>query len=711
MARSFGAESLGANGFAVRGPVSAAAATGCALVETGGNQLGWTASPVALSSSLSNYLPTSGGTITDSIVIDQTNNPGYTAIPLEIHAKYAIGIDLYTHDNAGFRAPYINSYKSRGTKASPSPLTLTGYELDSLGGINFGGWDGSQYYAGAASIFTQVSKNWSSTSHGAFISIYGTRTAAGASPQQIIQFGGCDPTDLNAGGTTNDYNIISYRPISFGGNKQANPMLTYALGTLGVPAKFLMKAADDSGYVDINAASGGFSGDITQNNAGSDNTNYERWFQRWNSNRFELGTEKGGTGSNRTVRFISANDSFEFYDGNGNFRCMIGGGTLAMGSANGAARVGDQGQIPYSFMGAGDTGIGIGSTTAGSRSLVFTTDGVAALTLGGSGTSRAATFSGNVLIGTAADNGAQLQVRSSSNSTWAVDTYNSNSAGNSYGMQVRTNSATGTAFQVYRQDSATVLMAVQNGGAAAFAGTVSSVGSSAGPNTTTAFIGQGTQFATSKVDSDYAFTAFGTRSRLRTELISGDSSDFSIFTYNGSVLTESLRIKGTTQSATFAGDISANNHYAVAGNPLNIGTSDGQVLNFRTNNTTRMFIDASGHLRTFSNNSYDIGTSTSSPRVVYANAVTVVGTITQGSNDARWTVTATGKRDSQVGNGSGTWQTGYREEYNVAGARCGFFGATPVAQQSIAAAATDAATTQTLANSLRSALINLGLCV
>ena len=40
----------------------------------------------------------------------------------------------------------------------------------------------------------------------------------------------------------------------------------------------------------------------------------------------------------------------------------------------------------------------------------------------------------------------------------------------------------------------------------------------------------------------------------------------------------------------------------------------------------------------------------------------------------------------------------------------GFFGATPAIQQSIGAAATDAATTQTLANNLRTALINLGLC-
>lgn len=40
-----------------------------------------------------------------------------------------------------------------------------------------------------------------------------------------------------------------------------------------------------------------------------------------------------------------------------------------------------------------------------------------------------------------------------------------------------------------------------------------------------------------------------------------------------------------------------------------------------------------------------------------------------------------------------------------------FYGATPVARQTVAAAATDAATTQTLANSIRTILINLGLAV
>lgn len=41
--------------------------------------------------------------------------------------------------------------------------------------------------------------------------------------------------------------------------------------------------------------------------------------------------------------------------------------------------------------------------------------------------------------------------------------------------------------------------------------------------------------------------------------------------------------------------------------------------------------------------------------------------------------------------------------------KIGFYGVAKVAQQASAAAGTDAATTQTLANALRTALLNLGL--
>src|SRR5512142_3389905 len=78
---------------------------------------------------------------------------------LEVHNNYAVGIDLYTHSDQQWRAPYINLYKTRSTQTDPSRVLFTGYELDSIGGINFGGWDGSQYYP-AAAIYTQTDEDW-----------------------------------------------------------------------------------------------------------------------------------------------------------------------------------------------------------------------------------------------------------------------------------------------------------------------------------------------------------------------------------------------------------------------------------------------------------------------------------------------------------------------------------------------------------------------
>lgn len=57
-----------------------------------------------------------------------------------------------------------------------------------------------------------------------------------------------------------------------------------------------------------------------------------------------------------------------------------------------------------------------------------------------------------------------------------------------------------------------------------------------------------------------------------------------------------------------------------------------------------------------------------------------------------------------------TWQEGWRVEAGAAEVLAGFFGAAAVPRQAVGAAATDPATTQALANALRTALIALGFC-
>lgn len=179
---------------------------------------------------------------------------------LEIHNKYAVGIDLYTHEDAQFRAPFINFYKSRGTQASPTAVQSTGYELDSIGGINFGGWNG-EAYAVSAAIYSQSDENWTyvggnrSAGH---LSIYGTQIGAD-DLRQFVQFGGLDGTDLDAqnrSGVTG--NIVFYTGLSFNGNQTGNPALLPSSN----PAVLHVRTANDTGDAGLTAGSITTSGKI-----------------------------------------------------------------------------------------------------------------------------------------------------------------------------------------------------------------------------------------------------------------------------------------------------------------------------------------------------------------------------------------------------------------------------------------------------------------
>ena len=67
---------------------------------------------------------------------------------MEVPNNFANGIELFTHADAGNLAPYIYLYKTRGAQVAPTAMTYAGYEIGSMGGLQFGGWDGSAYIAG-----------------------------------------------------------------------------------------------------------------------------------------------------------------------------------------------------------------------------------------------------------------------------------------------------------------------------------------------------------------------------------------------------------------------------------------------------------------------------------------------------------------------------------------------------------------------------------
>lgn len=87
------------------------------------------------------------------------------------------------------------------------------------------------------------------------------------------------------------------------------------------------------------------------------------------------------------------------------------------------------------------------------------------------------------------------------------------------------------------------------------------------------------------------------------------------------------------------------------------------------------------------------------PQALFANSFPVA---TDASRTARLAIST---YDSVAA------REGLRLEADGTAARIGFLGAAAVVRQTVPAAATDATTTQTLANSLRTALLTLGLCV
>ena len=165
---------------------------------------------------------------------------------LEIHNNYAEGIDLYTHADAGFRAPYISLFKSDGTQTSPRAITYIGYEEESIGGINFGGWDGSAY-ATAAAIYSQNDEDWTPTRHGAHLAIYYTGTG-GVNTREVAQFGGADPSSVPRD------NIIFYDPLAWGGNGSANPAVyPSSSGDPTIPPLLSVRTADNSADAAVSA--------------------------------------------------------------------------------------------------------------------------------------------------------------------------------------------------------------------------------------------------------------------------------------------------------------------------------------------------------------------------------------------------------------------------------------------------------------------------
>lgn len=101
-------------------------------------------------------------TTIQGLIVNQLPSGGYA--PIEVHAFFSNGMDLYTHSDTAFRGPTIDLFKSRGTQAVPTTVSSG----DNLGYINIGGYDGAAY-AAPVSVTSKATETWSSTAHGSNI--------------------------------------------------------------------------------------------------------------------------------------------------------------------------------------------------------------------------------------------------------------------------------------------------------------------------------------------------------------------------------------------------------------------------------------------------------------------------------------------------------------------------------------------------------------
>jgi hypothetical protein len=666
MARSFGAEALGADGFAVRGPVSAAPAVGCALVELGSNQLGWTSAPVALNSDLSLKANRSGDTFTGDVAINRlwTSNPIGATHAFTI-SRQVSGAAAFTDNTplmkmehiANVAYPYAGFVINHNTTvpgANPGgsylslggPTNSFGLQFDYLANVGTPNYQGDVRYmlTGAQSkhIF-QVNTGATPTEVGRFDA---NGLLAGA-----IRSGG---VGIKLGGTAD----IEFAPTDVDGVTDA------------------LIIRNSANLLDVRA-----NGGLRIRNL-ANNANAPLSCESITAPSLNL------TGAAGTV-LLSAS-------GNSVFQVQVGLNTVAGLNSSGVWALASGGGINFSstanYNGVADiravrNAAGQLDVRADSglrvRNLANSAD--AALTAG------AGTFGSTVeVLGTS----QRLSVYNTFTNVSNYERFSiAGTAGIGWTVGIEQAGTGSTNRSITINAGSAGLYLSQNG------------------SQQLRIVGGVLQSAVSggyEIDCGVNAPIYHFRDAVNSGMHLGSttSGSRSVVMHTDGAAALTLGGSGTGRQATFAGGLTIGS----VGSPVNSvfnGSIDGAIgLLVRPNATTSTGLTVRG-LTGQTANIFEVQTSAVNPLFTVSQGAT----LTQGVQDARWTIPSAGLRNSEVGNGAGVWQTGYREAYNVSGVRAGFFGVTPVAQQSIAAAATDPATTQTLANSLRTAMLNLGLGV
>lgn len=189
------------------------------------------------------------GSLTERMRIAQNGNVGIGTIApaaaldvngvIDVHNTTAVGANFYTHSDTDFRAPNINLFRSQGTQAAPTALGVMDYPL---GGLQFGGYNGSNYVRGAI-IQARSAEAWSATTNASNLVFYTNPTGATDAPIERMRItssgnvgiGNATPTEALDIGSTGKILIRNPGSSPSGssidiGSPQTNPGITITRG-------------------------------------------------------------------------------------------------------------------------------------------------------------------------------------------------------------------------------------------------------------------------------------------------------------------------------------------------------------------------------------------------------------------------------------------------------------------------------------------------
>lgn len=299
---------------------------------------------------------------------------------LVVHNSFAAGMEFYVHSDTSFRAPSVNLFRSRGTKASPTTVSAA----DPLGYMGIYAYDGVAYAQGAQ-IQADASETWNAGAHGATLSFL-TTAPGSTSPASRLTV---DASGIILRSSAPRITTVANENLNLSPNGIGKVVVNTSLGVGTVPVHFVDIAAGSiadatfglrlTGTLPTIASTAAIGASISFTSAGS-SAQDQRGFQSI--------LIAGYTGPNNTYAGLFSNNAASSDTHNPITNPTVFGAATGMaGFAHGATAGNHVGSWGYADTGTTNNigALGYGWTTTGMTGFAYGTIGVATAAGGNAG--------------------------------------------------------------------------------------------------------------------------------------------------------------------------------------------------------------------------------------------------------------------------------------------------------------------------------------